>query len=244
MKIFHVQGIFSPEHGGPTQSLANYCRGQAAAGHQVEVWTLEGFPHTSPAIRLPAPVAMHVFPLQPPARLGCSSALRRALEQSDPPDVYHLHGAWLRAMACGANAARRQKRPYVLEVMGMYEGWALRQKWLQKRLVRWWFQDRVLRDANCLHVNSHQEADDLRKLGFKVPVAVIPVGVDLVKLERLKAETLKQEFPAESPLRELKNRPFILFLSRLHSKKGLDLLIRAWANVQVSAIAAVRAGPG
>jgi glycosyltransferase involved in cell wall biosynthesis len=288
MNIAHIQGIFSPEHGGPAQSLTNYCRGQVAAGHRVSVWTLEGFPHTSAAIRLESPIEMHVCRVNQPVRLGCSTEMCRQLRAADVPDVYHLHGAWLRAMHYGAVEAVRRKRPYVVELMGMYEPWALGQKWLQKRLARWWFQDRILRGAACLHVNSNQEAGYLRELGFKTPVAVIPVGADVEKIERLKAETLKLEpgpvrlenkkefqpgsasasgasFGAPpkdsaatpSPISSsqvvsvsefqlsafnnasisqlpsplgLDGRPFVLFLSRLHPKKGLDLLIRCWAK--------------
>ncbi len=229
MKICHVQGIFSPEHGGPARSLANYCRSQTKAGHQVSVWALEGFPNTSAAIRLEPPVEMHVCRVDSPARLGGSSELRRQLGEAESPDIYHLHGAWLRAMHYGAVEAARRKRPYVLELMGMYEPWALRQKWLQKRMVRWWFQDRILGEAACLHVNSTQEAEYLRKLGFKPPIAVIPVGVDLEENDQRKAT-----LPSESPWHELDGRPFVLFLSRLHPKKGLELLIRAWATVQRS----------
>jgi len=240
--IAHVQGIFSPEHGGPAQSLTNYCQGQVAAGHRVSVWALEGFPHTSPAIRLPPPVEMQVFTVDRPARLGGSSEMRQAMRSSPPADVYHLHGAWLRAMDYAARAALSNKRPYVLEVMGMYEAWALQQKSLQKRVVRWWFQDRILREAACLHVNSHQEADYLRKLGFKRPIAVIPVGVDLLAIEQRKSEIGKQDLLvsgtnfSSQPLAELKERPFILYLSRLHPKKGLDLLIRSWAAHRKSKI--------
>lgn len=251
MHIAHIQGIFSPEHGGPTQSLTNYCRGQVAAGHRVSAWVLEGFPHTSAAIRLPAPVEMCVFPVDTPARLGGSAVMRRQIAQAPPADVYHLHGTWLRAMHYGAVEARRWKRPYVLELMGTYEPWALRQKWLQKWLARRWFQDRILRDASCLHVNSKQEAEYLRQLGFKAPVAVIPVGVDIGKIETLKGENpahLIRPAATFSPAdaekaresgnqkpemcSKLDGRPFILYLSRLHPKKGLDLLIRAWAANQ------------
>jgi len=227
MRIAHIQGIFSPEHGGPTQSLTNYCQGQVAAGHRVEVWTLEGFPNTSPAIRLPSPVEMRVFPVKSPARLGGSPTMKLALEQAEPPDVYHLHGAWLRAMNYAATAAEHHQRPYVLEIMGMYEPWALNQKWFQKQVVRWWFQDRILHRAACLHVNSAQEAHYLRALGFKTPLAVIPVGVDVEKIEMWKSEIRNRKsemFP------QLNSRPFILYLSRLHPKKGLDLLLRAWAK--------------
>ena len=192
MRICHVQGIFSPEHGGPAQSLSNYCRSQTKAGHQVSAWVLDGFPNLSAALRLEPPVEMHVCRVDPPARLGGSSALRRQLREAESPDIYHLHGAWLRAMYYGAVEARHRQRPYVLEVMGMYEPWALRQKWLQKRIARWWFQDRILREAACLHVNSHQEADYLRKLGFKAPIAVIPVGVDVEAILAAKSEVRSQ----------------------------------------------------
>jgi glycosyltransferase involved in cell wall biosynthesis len=268
VKIAHIQFGFSIENGGPTRSLSNYCRGQVAAGHEVSVWTLEGFPHFSPAIRLPPPVEMHVFRVEPPTKLGRSAEMRRQLRLADSPDVYHLHGVWLQAMHYGADEARRRNRPYVLEMMGMYEPWGLRQKWFLKRVARWWFQDRILRESACLHVNSNQEADYLRKLGFKSPIAVIPVGVDLQQIEKQKAEILKLESgpvkwqtedftgqgkqPGEVAsqkfhgpgkleihsrlLHELGGRPFVLYLSRLHPKKGLDLLIRSFAKVRKSEI--------
>ncbi len=246
MNIAHIQGIFSPEHGGPARSLANYCRSQAAAGHRVGIWALEGFPHTSAAIRLPPPVEMHVFPVDKPARLGGSTLMRSQLAQALPADIYHLHGAWLRAMHYGAVEAARRKRPYVLELMGMYEPWALRQKWLQKQMARWWFQDRILREAACLHVNSNQEAEFIRKLGFKAPIAVIPVGVDVPDLSVAQSAERKAvsgqssvvSRPLPSPNSHLQvpiglaGRPFILYLSRIHPKKGLDLLIRAWSKEQ------------
>ncbi|MGA9452853.1 MAG: glycosyltransferase [Verrucomicrobiia bacterium] len=226
MHIAHVQGIFSPEHGGPAYSLANYCRRQINAGHRVSVWALEGFPGTSPAVRLEPPVEMHVFRVDSPARLGRSTEMRRQLHEAASPDVYHLHGAWLRAMYYGAVEAWRRKRPYMVELMGMYEPWPLRQKWLQKRAARWWFQDRVLQNAACLHVNSAQEADRVHALGFKRPIAVIPVGVDLDSIRS--SESLR---PERGLWQEVAGHPFVLFLSRIHEKKGIELLLKAWAPV-------------
>ena len=225
MHIAHIQGIFSPEHGGPAQSLGHYCRTQASAGHRVSVWALDGLPHSSPAIRLPAPVEMHVCRVDPPARLGCSREMRRQLLAAESADLYHLHGAWLRAMHYGAVAARRQSKPYLLELMGMYEDYALRQKGLQKRLARWFYQDAVLRGAACLHANSLPEAQGLRRLGFRNPIAVVPVGVDTGSVARLQAE-----LGLGCPWPELQGRPFVLFLSRIHPKKGLELLLQAWSH--------------
>jgi glycosyltransferase involved in cell wall biosynthesis len=222
--ITHIQGGLSPEHGGPTQSLANYCRGQVAMGHKVSVWVLEGFPKTSPAVQLQPPIQMHVFQTGFPAKLGRSTEMSRQLRKADSPDIYHLHGAWFRAMHYGAVEAQRRKKPYVLEVMGMYEPWQLRHKWVRKSIARWWFQDQILQGAACLHVNSKPEADSIRALGFKAPIAIIPVGVDVEKIKEQQSV-----LPTKSPWPELVDRPFILYLSRLHPKKGLDLLIRAYA---------------
>ena len=224
MHIAHVQGTFSPEHGGPAYSLANYCRRQVGTGHRVSVWVLEGFPETSPAIRLEPPVEMHVFPVDQPARLGSSAEMRRQLHEAVSPDIYHLHGAWLRAMHYGAVEARRRKLPYMLELMGMYEPWPLRQKWLQKRVARWWFQDRVLQRSSCLHVNSRQEAERVHALGFRSPVAVIPVGVDL---DSIPSSEIAR--PEGSLWQNVDGHPFVLFLSRIHEKKGIEILLQAWA---------------
>ena len=226
MHIAHVQGTLSPEHGGPTKSLANYCRIQANSGHRVSVWTLEGFAHTSDAIRIAPPVEMHVHPVSPPWRLGRSPVLRRALINSDTADVYHLHGAWLRVLHYGADEAMCRKRPFIVELMGMYEPWSLRHKWLKKRVARAWFQDQLLRNAACLHVNSELEAEHVRENGFRRPIAVIPVGVAVDEVMSQMAQ-----LPLESPWDELKQQPYVLYLSRVHPKKRLDLLIRSWGKL-------------
>ncbi len=222
MHITHVQGIFSPEHGGPAHSLTNYCVGQAKRGHHVSAWVLEGFPETSPAIRLPPPVETVAHRVHFPFALGRSSSMRRALSCAESPDVFHLHGTWLRAMHYGAEEARLRRVPYVVEPMGMYESYGLRTKWLRKRLARWWFQDKLLERAQCLQVNSRREGEQLRQLGFRNPLAVIPVGVDTAAIFNRPV--------ASTPWPELNGR-FFLFLSRIQEKKGIELLLNAWATL-------------
>ena len=227
LAVTHVQGIFSPEHGGPCFSLANYCRGQVERGHQVSVRVLEGYPHTSPALRLAPPVDMAACRVDFPSKLGGSVELRRRLRHDETPDVYHLHGVWLLAMGYGAREARRRRRPYMVELMGAYEPYARRQKWLRKWISRQLFQDKLLQRASCLHAGSINEARDLRKIGFRVPIAVIPVGVDTARIavteDRLQTDA--------HPQREWINRPFLLYLARIHPKKGIELLLRAWSEV-------------
>ena len=188
---------------------------------------LEGFPNTSPALRLEPPVDVQVRRVDPPARLGASVELKQLLAADPTPDIYHLHGVWLRAMHYGAVEARRRRRPYVVELMGAYEKHPLRQKWLVKWISRHWFQDALLRRAGCLHVNSPHEASALRELGFRVPIAVIPVGVDTSAIDARPGEAnAAQSFP------ELGGQPYVLYLARIHPKKGPELLLRAWAELK------------
>lgn len=230
LHITHVQGIFSPEHGGPSYSLTNYVKGQVARGHRASVRVLEGFPHTSAAIRLSAPVDMKACAVGFPSRLGVSAALRETLQRDDTPDVYHLHGVWLRAMHYGAVEARRRRRPYVVELMGAYETWARRQKRLTKWVARKWYQDALLERATCLHVNSPKEAQDLRELGFRAPVAIIPVGVDTSVSAGREDDQKEAVTFASAP--QIGRRPFVLYLARIHSKKGIELLLKAWAGME------------
>lgn len=227
MQITHVQALFSPEHGGPLYSLSNWSLGQTRLGHEVSLYVLEGFPHASPAVRLPSPVRMNVCRVDPPAKLGRSSELSRLLRTAPAADVYHLHGVWMRAMHYGAVAARRHRRPYVVELAGAYEPYPLSQKWLRKWIARRWFQDDLLHRAACLHVASAQEARGLRALGFKAPIAVTAVGVDMDAITGAQRDN-EQAVP---PWPELANRPFLLFLSRVHPKKGIELLLQAWGKM-------------
>src|ERR1039458_7249224 len=229
MRVCHIQGLFSPEHGGPTHSLLNYCVGQTQAGHDVSAWVLEGLPHSSAAQTMPASIETHVFQAGWPGVLGRSRSMRKHLAAAETPDIFHLHGTWLRAMHYGAVEARRRKVPWLLETMGMYEAYGLNSKWLRKRIARTWFQDDILRHADCLHVGSQPEGEQLRRLGFTKPMAIIPVGVDLQQIERRKSEIGNRKSEIDSILN---GRPFILYLARIHEKKGLGMLLKAWADLE------------
>src|ERR1035438_2936698 len=107
MHITRVVGIFSPEHGGPCHSISNYCLGQVKQGHFVSLRVVEGYPHTSPAVRLGPPVDMFVGKVGFPSRLGVSRDLRKQLARDPSPDLYHLHGAWLRVLYYAAAEAKK-----------------------------------------------------------------------------------------------------------------------------------------
>lgn len=96
----------------------------------------------------------------------------------------------------------------------------------KKWLAGWLFENKNLRAAKCLHALCAAEADHFRRLGLINPVAIIPNGIARDTLHPLpEREAITKQFPG------LKGRRRVLFLSRLHPKKGLRNLLRAWRGL-------------
>ena len=132
-------------------------------------------------------------------------------------DLIHLHGMWSPLLAVAALVARRRRIPFVISPHGCLEPWALAYKHRKKWLALKTYQGAILRSASLFAATARQELESIRKLGFRQPIAVIPNGVDVGPLPHRGAhEAVKT----------------ILFLSRVHPKKGLLDLVEAWALVR------------
>jgi poly(glycerol-phosphate) alpha-glucosyltransferase len=102
----------------------------------------------------------------------------------------------------------------------MLDAWALGQHAIRKRLARLLYEDANLDGSACLHALNEAERQQIRRFGARAPIAVIPNGVDLPPREGT---------PRDTPACEsLRGHKVLLFLSRLHPKKGLPTLVRAW----------------
>ncbi len=118
--------------------------------------------------------------------------------------------------------------PYVISPRGMLDKWALANSRWKKVLAARIFENGVLRDAACLHALCESEADATRAYGLRQRIEVVPNGVDLPvigKAESGNAEKLKR------------GKKRLLFLGRIHPKKGLVGLVRAWAELRNSSSA-------
>ncbi|HKJ21947.1 MAG TPA: glycosyltransferase [Gammaproteobacteria bacterium] len=141
-------------------------------------------------------------------------------------DIVHLHGVWDSILRAGARAAAERGGRYVVAPHGMLDPWSLRQKPWKKRVALYLHFRRLLNRALFIHVLNEDERELARPLGMTAPFEVIPNGVFA---EELGAPGGGDSFASACP--GLCGRPYILFLSRLHYKKGLDVLAGAFHYV-------------
>lgn len=135
----------------------------------------------------------------------------------------HIHGLWEMSTAIASRRARREGRPYVLSAHGMLEPWALASKGWKKKAYAALLERAHVRHATCLHALTVAEAGQYREFGGRGPIAIVPNAVEIP--EGRSPEMFLESFPG------LRGRRLVLFLGRLHPKKGLDLLAEAWLRV-------------
>lgn len=136
--------------------------------------------------------------------------------------LVHQHGLWAPLPVWVGRAARRRGVPLLISPHGMLEPWALNHHAWRKRLAWMAYQKRNLESAAALHATSAGEAGHFRDLGLTRPIAVIPLGLEPIPAAPLDPAAVTA--PRE--------RRQLLFLSRMHPKKGLDHLLPAWAAVK------------
>jgi glycosyltransferase involved in cell wall biosynthesis len=153
-------------------------------------------------------------------------------------DVVHVHALWEEIQHQAARDCRLSGKPYLIRPCGMLDPWSLRQSRLKKALYLFWRLRRHLNAATALHFTSAAERDGTARLRLRAPAIVEPNGIDVNEYAHLPPRgTFRPRWgvPAE--------RLMLLFLGRLHPKKGLDLLLPAFAPLAEAATLVV-AGPG
>jgi len=238
-----------PAQGGPPRVAFRLAAAQAGLGHEVHLvsyapeTTVEEFEIA--LANVPHSALVHRHSLEPAKGLERLTAWRagRSVEQlidERPTDILHLHNVWEPIVPAAAAAARRRGVPYMILLNGMLHPWSLAQKRWKKRLALALRYRRMLDGAGALHVLNEVERACASALGLKSRPVIIPNGVFPEEIDPLPP---RGRFRASYP--QLGDRPFILFLSRLHHKKGLDYLADTFSIVapHVPDLQLVVAGP-
>jgi len=233
MKVLHVIPSLDPASGGPPIVAAGLAAAQAGLGCQTQIVSYR-FPKAESRVNTALKAIPNIdrvkleylTPLTRAERFLARGA-RRSLEvMVEQFDLIHLHGVWDPVIRAAASATLQKRKPFVLTPHGMLDPWSLQQKPVRKQIALRLGYRRMLDGAAFLHFLTDAERDGTADLHLKSPPLVIPNGIFLEELGPLPQRGV---FRAAQP--EFAGGKLILFLGRLHFKKGLDILGDAFASV-------------
>lgn len=230
MKVLHVIPSVSERSGGPGQAIIPMCRSLLEQGTEVVIAT------TDAGVRTPITfgdeaiykgVRTVFFPTQWGDSFKYSKPLARWLEANVKLfDVVHIHAVFNHACIAAARACRRHGVPYVVRPLGTLDPWSMKQKPLRKFLFWQLAGKPMLRNAAAVHYTaSAEQAAAEGSLGLNHG-RVIPLGVDIDLEQHVNGSELISRH-----LKQLGEHPYVLVLSRLHPKKGLDVFVDAFAGL-------------
>lgn len=238
MRIRHVVELLDPKGGGPGIVAARLAAASAQLGHDVAIISEQpsaeaearfeaaerGLPGSSLVER--RYIAPGDLPSIVRQAVDDRSGLKKLEALFKDSDVIHLHGVWDRAILASARAATRLGIPYVVAPHGMLDPWSLSQRAMKKRVALRLVFGPMLNRANVIHALNATERDLIAPLNLVAPIEVLPNGIIEDEILPLPPRSqFREKFP------QLGDRPVVLFLARLHEKKGLDILTEAFAMV-------------
>lgn len=230
MRVMHVISGIRPAAGGTTYALAGLTRAQADAGLEVAVFSTWGEGDEGVGLDLfDNRVRMHQ--LGPAANpMSRHPQLARHLwELADEYDVFHIHALWEAAQFHAARTAQQKGLAHLFTPHGMLEPWSMGQNWwksAKKRLYLWWRLRKALNGSDAIHFTTPLEEQHAARLHLRPTTLVEPNGLDLSEFEYLPSSGFLR-----SRLSIQHNAPILLFLGRIHPKKGLDVTVQAFAQM-------------
>jgi glycosyltransferase involved in cell wall biosynthesis len=245
-KILHVIPSVAAVHGGPSVMLGMMARGLSESGMEIHVATTDDDGAGRLDVRYGEPLVSGGVTSWYFRRQTRFYKVSRPLstwlsKHVTDYQVVHIHALFSYAALAAAYWAHKRGVPYVVRPLGTLNRWGMenRRPWL-KRLSFRFLEKRILERAALVHYTSEQERTEAELLNVHTRSEVIANPVP-----SFEGETSADRFRSAYP--ELRDRQIILFLSRFDRKKGLDLLLPAFARVRASfptaALVLVGSGP-
>lgn len=235
MKVLHVMPGYLPAHdfGGPVKTVHELCAALVKKGTDVTVFTtniaLDNRPDIEPGkLYKKDGVKVTYYRAEFPKSYCYSRQLTAALKRHIPKfDIVHIHSVYRYTTLAAAGLCAKLGKPYILNPFGALDPAMINLKSRFRKMVYIKFiEKRNIDGAAAIHAASVYEKEAFLSLGFRRPIAIIPPGLDIEEYSRPEnLQGIDKKFPF------LKDKKIILFLGRIHPKKGLDLLARSFKAI-------------
>ncbi|MBK0368797.1 glycosyltransferase [Flavobacterium agrisoli] len=206
MKVLHITNSIDKSTGGPSYSVPTTCIELANHGIFINLITQES---TNMAdVKESTYLSVHFKSIWELFIYGSRLSNKEI-------DLIHLQHIWNPYIQVMAFWAYRKKIPYIITPRGMLEPWIINRNHWKKKIALFFYQRKAIQRATYIHATAEMEAQNIKALGFKNPISIIPNGIDLSGLNLKKLNFGNKK---------------IVFLSRIHPKKGIEVLLEAWRN--------------
>lgn len=232
MKILHVIANVAARYGGPSKACLEMAAATAARGHDVSVFTTNQDGSGVLDVPLDAPVMhdgvkVNYYPVHFPrffvTSMPMASALKNRLKEFD---LVHVHSLYVFHGLVAGHYCRKYRIPYIVRPHGTLDPYIHSRKRPKKAIAEVLFENRNLRHASTIHFTAADEMTLAAPYIQGNQGMVVPLGINTGEYENLPEKGLfRKQYP------QTEGKRILLFLSRINFKKGLDLLVKAFAQI-------------
>ena len=233
MRVLHVIPALASTYGGPSQAALETCRTLIEEGVEAEIATTDADAKNDLNIPLEKMVLYEGIPIYFFKRTFNTEykfswpITRWLAHHITDYDLLHIHSIFGYPATLAAYLARRYKVPYIMRPLGMLDYWSMDQNKLAKRLYFHFIEKANLNHARAIHYTSEEEKKASERFGFTSPGVVVPLGISInSKQGEIEKGLFKRKYS------QCAGKKLIVFLSRIHPKKGLELLIEAISKLK------------
>ena len=226
MKILQVIPYFTPKRGGDVNVVYNLSKHLAERGHEVTIFTTDfefdkGYIQSLDGVR--------VVPFHCIANIGMmliSPKMKKQLKKEIRDfDIIHMHNFRSYQNVVAHHYAQKCNIPYILQAHGSVLPFFQKQR--RKKIFDLFFGYKILRDASKVIALTKTEAEQYKKMGVdENKIEIVPNGIDLSEYDNLPK---RGEFRRKYLIKD--EEKIVLFVGRLHKSKGIDLLVKTFADV-------------
>lgn len=236
MKILHVIPSVSAVRGGPSKAVLEMVKALIKEDIEVEIVTTNDDGSNLLDVTLNQKINYQEVPITFFSRFSPPiNSIREFAFSSDLTlwlirhikdyDLVHVHAIFSYPSTIAMAIARWHKVPYIVRPLGQLCSWSLAQKAQKKQVYFNLIEKDNLQGSNLVHFTAKQEEEEAKEINLKYKSFVLPLGLNLPQIIDNSQEKLHNYYQIAPEI------PIILFLSRIHEKKGLDLLISALSPI-------------